>query len=317
MFSLNAFLEAAEEKKIQMDAAMAVQGGTILGLARSSGEIEHNVFSVAKSYLSTAIGMAMDEGLLKFEDKPVDFFADILPDSLDERWNKVTLYNLLTMTTGHGEQLLMAKERRVLRGEVEGDPSITDQMKKEWMIYAFTRPMVYEPGQQFSYGNLAPYTAGRMVEKVTGMTVRDYLYEKLWKPMGYKKPEWKTDPQGHIFPPSDLFLDITNMAALGQIYLNKGVYKGHRYLSEDWVKAATSIQVPSVEINPCGPAADEGCGYGFYFWMNKGDGFRAYGRESQFVLVLPKKDAVIVTQAMHSNCQEVLDLIWEYLEPQL
>lgn len=317
MFSFKGFLDAAKEKNIQIDAVMAVQHGTILELTRLSDDIDHNMFSVAKSYLSTAVGMAMDEGLLHFEDKPVDFFADILPEGMDERWNKVTLYHLLTMTSGHGAQMLMSKERQVLRGEAQGDPSITEAMKEEWLIYAFTRPMVYEPGQTFSYGNLAPYVAGRMVEKATGMNMTDYLYEKLWKPMGYKKPVWKTDTQGHVFPPSDLFLDITNMAALGEIYLNKGVYKGHRYLSEEWVKAATSIQIPSSEINPGGPAEDEACGYGFYFWMNKKDGCRAYGREGQFVIILPEKDAVICTQAMHSDVQAILDLIWDHVEPQL
>ncbi len=317
MFSLDSFVKAAKDKKIQIDAVMAVQDGKILGLSRFSDEIYHNVYSVAKSYLATGIGMAVDEGLLKLEDKPVDFFPDILPDSMDERWNKVSLYHLLTMTSGHGEQLLMARERKVLRGESDDIPGITDEMKQEWLIYAFTRPMVYEPGQQFSYGNLAPYVAGRMLEKAIGESPLDYLYERLWKPMGHVKPRWDPDPAGHIFPPSYLFLDITNMAALGEMYMNKGVYKGRRYLSEEWVQQATTVRVPSVEINPGGPAADEACGYGFYFWMNKKEGFRAYGREGQFVIVLPEKNAVIATQAMHSDCQAVLDLLWEHVEPQL
>ena len=317
MLTFDSFIEAAKKKNIQLDAVMAVQDGKILGLSRLSDEIYHNVFSVAKSYLCTGIGMAVDEGLLKLDDKPVDFFPDILPDSMDERWNQVTLYNLLTMTSGHGEQLLMAKERRVLRGEVEGTPDITPEMKKEWLIYAFTRPMVYKPGDMFSYGNLAPYVAGRMLEKAIGISPLDYLYEKLWKPMNHIKPRWDPDPAGHIFPPSYLFLDITNMAALGELYLNKGVYHGKRYISEDWVAQTTAVQVPSVEINPGGPADDENCGYGFYFWHNRKDGYRAYGRESQFIIVLPKKNAVIVTQAMHSDCQAVLDLIWEHIEPQL
>jgi len=279
MFSLESFIAAAKEKNLHMSAVMVVQNDTILGLHRFSDVIFHNVFSVAKSHTATAIGFAIDEGLLHLHDKPTEMFADILPPDADPRWQEVTLYHLLTMTSGHGQPYLMAAERKKLRGETQ--EAFSGEFQKEWLRFAFSRPMVYEVGKKFSYGNLAPYVAGRMLEKAVGMTICDYLYEKFWKHVGTAKPQWDTDMAGHTFAASDLYLDIADMVKLGQLYVGGGMYKGVRYLSEEWVKAATAKQVDSSYICPVGNAVDEEAGYGFYFWRNQGaaNSYRCYGRE--------------------------------------
>lgn len=141
-----------------------------------------------------------------------------------------------------------------------------------------------------------------MLEKVVGCSVRDYLIDKLWQPLGTRAPRWDSDPAGHTFPTSDLFLDIRDMIKLSQIYLGKGMFEGHRYLSEDWVIVATQNHVTSDVINPTGEVADEHCGYGYYFWMNSVSGtYRPYGREGQFIIVLPEQEAVVAVQAMHHD----------------
>ena len=93
---------------------------------------------------------------------------------------------------------LMTSDRKKLRGETA--EKLPEAMMDEWLIFAFTRPMMYEPGEKFSYGNLAPYVAGRMLEKTVGMSVCDYLYEKFWSRIGTAKPRWDTDSKGHTFP---------------------------------------------------------------------------------------------------------------------
>lgn len=316
MFSLREFVAAAKNQNIGMDAVMVIQNDRILGLHRFTEDILHNVYSVSKTYTATGIGMAVEEGLLSLDDKPCDFFRDILPSTVDPRWEKVTLRHLITMTSGHGKAFLMADERKMLRGEVSRD--IDEDMKKEWLRFAFTKPMEYEPGEQFCYGNLAPYVAGRMLEKATGMTMLDYLYKKMWEPLHIEKPRWDTDTNGHTFPASYLFLDIVDMITLGQIYLGKGEFQGKRFFSEEWANEVMSVHVSSNVICPSGCARDETAGYGYYMWKNQAaEGFRAYGREGQFVIILPEHNAVVATQAMHHNVQDVLDLVWEYILPQL
>lgn len=315
MLSFEKYICDIKKKNINMDAVMVVQDDRVLGLHRFKDDIFHNVFSISKSYTSSAIGIAIEEGLLTLDTKPCDLFSDLLPDNMDEKWSKVRLEDLITMTSGHGAAHMMTSDRAFLRGQTKcyPDPS----MKDEWLRFAFSCPMPYEPGTRFQYGNLAPYVAGRMVEKVTGITMLDYVYEKLWKPLSIEKPRWDTDNAGHTFPASDLFLDIVDMIKLGQIYLGKGEFQGIRFLSEEWVDRATSNLFSTNIINPAGYGIDEEQGYGYYFWQNRIEGYRAYGREGQFILVLPEKNAVIATQAMHSDVQQVLDAVWENIYPQL
>ena len=72
-------------------------------------------------------------------------------------------------------------------------------------------------------------------------------------------------------------------------------------------------------LNPAGYGADEEMGYGYYFWLNHGaaNSYRCYGREGQFVIILPEKNAVVATQAMHSNVQPILDAVWKHILPQI
>lgn len=309
MLNLQNFSNSVKKQNINMDTVAVIKDGILLGLHRFSDTIEHNVFSVAKSHTATAIGLAIDEGKLSLTDRPVDFFRDILPENIDPKWKNVTLYHLLTMSTGHKDKHLMVADRKRLR----------EEGCKEWLTFAFTRPMPYEPGEKFAYGNLAPYVAGRMLEKAVGMTICDYLYEKMWKHMGVAKPRWDTDPAGHTFAASDLYLDIVDMAKLGELYASGGCYRGKRLLSEEWVKTAGSKHIDSCVLNPGGYGIDEEAGYGFYFWLNHAPegSYRCYGREGQFVIILPEKNAVIATQSMNSNVQPILDEVWKHILPQI
>ena len=124
MINLECFITAVKEQNINMDAVAVIKDDCVLALHRFSDDTVHNVFSVAKSHTATAIGFAVDEGKLSLTDKPVDFFADILPADIDPRWNDVTLYNLLTMSTGHGAAHLMVVDRKMLREKGE----------REWKI---------------------------------------------------------------------------------------------------------------------------------------------------------------------------------------
>jgi CubicO group peptidase (beta-lactamase class C family) len=313
---LQDFINEIEKQNMQLNAVMVLQKEQLLDLQRFHGREAHNVFSVAKSFTSTAIGMAVDEGILKLTDRPYDMFEELIPEDMKKHWEEVTLYHLLTMTSGHGKPHLMAADRKILRGETMN--TVPSAMMEEWLRFAFICPMIDKPGTKMSYGNLAPYVAGRMLEKASGCTICDYLYEKFWKLSGTAKPRWDCDLKGHTFAASDLYLDIEDMSRLGQLYLGKGELEGRRYLSEKWVDQATASLTDSHVIGPCKNAKDEICGYGFYFWQNSYPGsYRAFGREGQLVIVLPDKAAVISVQAMHSDVQQILNTIWSQILPHL
>lgn len=315
MFSVREFEEKINENHIRLHAYMIVQRDKVLAMQKYSKTDCHNVYSIAKSYLSTGVGMAIDEGLLSLQDKPWDMFYDLLPKNVDESWKDVTLEHLLTMASGNGSACLMAEDRSRLKSDT--DETISEEFKEEWLKYAFASPICYRPGEKFVYGNQNPYIAGRMLEKVTGMTVCDYLYEKLWQPLGLEKPYWGTDNAGHTFTASDLYLDIDSMTKFGQVYLGNGTYNGKRFVSEDWIRKSTAIHIRSSCLSPNGGAADELQGYGYYFWKNTKEGYRANGKMGQLILVLPEKEAVISVQARHISSQQILDIIWETIYPEL
>jgi hypothetical protein len=113
--------------------------------------------------------------------------------------------------------------------------------------------------------------------------------------------------------------DVLVLNLANPVHPGGGVYRGRRFLSEEWVKNAGSCHVASSHINPAGNAIDEYAGYGFYFWRNNGaeNSFRCYGREGQLVIILPEKNAVIAVQAMNSDVQPLVDTVWEEILPQL
>ena len=316
MFTLQPFIEAAGSRNIPLHTIMVVKDDELLGAHRFSEKRTYNVYSVTKSFLSVGIGMAIDEGLLSLSDRPVDAFGELLPDAVDAKWEQITLKHLLTMSTGHTKAFLMGKERKVLRGETPGE-TIPRAMKNEWILYVFDKPLEVMPGTEFHYGNQGPYLAGRMLEKAAGVTVRDFLYEKMWRYMKTPLPVWETDPLGHTFTASGLYLDVEDMAKFGHMCLNKGSWDGRQLVSKAWMDLATAKQMECDPISIDYEAKDELAGYGYYFWRNSVEGFRAYGRESQFVIVLPDKKTVACIQADFSDCQKVLDIFWEHIYQQL
>jgi len=263
------------------------------------------VYSVAKSYLSTAVGMAIDDGLLGLEELVTDTLCDHLPDDLDPNYNKITLRHLLTMSSGHKNAILMEKERWALRAQ-------------DWAKHVFEQPLPLEPGTRFVYSNGSCYLASLMVEKATGKTLRDYLFERLFEPMGIAYPEWEHCPLGHTFAPSRLVLTTEEMSRLGVLYLQGGIYNGKRLLSLPWVQEATRKQIDSCALLENFPCKDDCYGYGYQFWMTQIPGvYRAFGRIGQNVIVIPDKNVVIATQAEQLNSQPILDAIWEEVYPRL
>ena len=260
------------------------------------------LFSLSKSFCSTAVGFAVDEGLFKVSDRIVDIFPDKCPSNISEKLSKMTVHNVLTMSTGHKSCVMSLMKDST-------DP-VSEFLKAE---------LTYFPGEKFVYNTGATYLLSIIVQKYTGKTVYEYLYDKYFSFLDHIPEKWDMTCAGYCEGGCGLYAEIQDIENLGKLYLGKGVLNGRRFLSEEWVKAAGANQVASSAINPCGPAIDEEAGYGYYFWRcHEVEGaYRCYGREGQFVIVLPEKNAVICTQSMHSNVQQVLDAIWEFILPQL
>jgi hypothetical protein len=149
------------------------------------------------------------------------------------------------------------------------------------------------------------------VQKVTGQTVRDYLGPRLFEPLGIGNPTWETSAQGISLGGFGLSVRTEDIAAFGQLYLQKGQWQGRQLVPAAWVEAATSLQI----ANGSDPASDWDQGYGYQFWRCRHGFYRGDGAFGQFCLVLPQEDAVVAITAATRDLPSVLDLVWERLLP--
>lgn len=240
-------------------------------------EIPHMLYSASKSVTSTAIGMAVDEGLMDIDERLEDIFPGYAGKPAN-KWSKMlTVRHLLTMSTG------------VRFNEVGS------ALDEDWVKMFMESVPKFEPGTQFEYNSLNTYMLSAVLRKKTGMSLTEFLTPRLYEPLDIRSHHWETCPKGMEKGGWGLNLCIEDLAKIAQLYLNKGVWNGRRLLSEEWIDAATSPQIPT-------PNGEMKHGYGYQIWMSDDDGdYQFNGAFGQYVLVFPKQETVIAMYSGSSN----------------
>jgi hypothetical protein len=182
---------------------------------------------------------------------------------------------------------------------------------ENWVRSFLAQPVDHKPGTFFLYNTPASNTLAAIVQKATGTTLVDYLRPRLFEPLGIQDFSWDTDPQGITIGGFGLSVKTEDIARFGQLYLQKGEWKGRRLLPAAWVEAATARQTS----NGSNPASDWDQGYGYQFWRCRNNAYRGDGAFGQFCVVLPEHDAVIAVTSGVRDMQAVLNLVWEHLRP--
>lgn len=274
--------------------------------------------SVSKTFTSMAVGLLVEKGLISTDQKVVDLFPEKVPAEPSDRLMQMSVHNLLTMNSGHPSDPT---------ARIRDDKQIPPE-ENDWIARFMEGPFDYAPGEYFCYNSLCTYLLSAAVQKLTGEKVVDFLTPRLFDPLGIEKPEWDESPAGINCGGWGLRLKTEDMAKLGQLILDGGVWKGRRLIPADWISKATAKQVDS---RPAGTTpetvvqrglttenSDWLQGYGYQMWMCRHNAFRADGARGQLVLVIPEKDAVIaVTARVTHGMQHEVDMIWDYLLPAL
>ena len=225
-----------------------------------------NIYSVAKAFTMTAIGIICDRELLTVDEKVTDIFADSLPENMDKRWHDVTVDHLLTHRAGlHDGQLDIDC--------IDINTFDTD----DFLDLTLRTELLYDPGTDSAYSDAAYYMLSRILTAKTGEKLDDFLWRELFRPCGFREAAWSKCPHGYPMGATGLYIYAEDMAKLGQIYLDGGVYNGKRILSEDWVNF--SLMRP-YEFTP--------------------RGFDTYGKggmRGQMLLVIPEKRRVVAWTA--------------------
>lgn len=255
-------------------------------------ELNHVFFSLSKSFTSTAVGLAVAEGKLSIDDVVMEFFPDDRPTEVSANLKAMRVRDLLTMATGHQDEPPLAADRICAKSFL-------------------AQPVPHLPGTHFKYNTPATFMQSAIVQKVTGSTVLDYLRPRLFEPLGIEHPVWDTNFQGISLGGYGMRARTEDIAKLGQLYLQKGVWNGRRLIPEEWIELATSKQVS----NGSDPKNDWNQGYGFQFWRCRYHAFRGDGAFGQYCVVMPDQDLVVAITSGVGNMQAVLNVLWEKLLP--
>ena len=260
-------------------------------------ELNHILFSLSKSFTSLAVGYAQTEGKLSVKDKLLTYFPEYNDCIADERMRKVTLEDLLTMRSGH---------ETCARAACLADPD------GNWARGFISSKLTWEPGSRFAYNSAATYMLAAIVHKVTGLNCREYLQPRLFDPLEIEPGPWECCPKGINMGGWGLYLKTEDLAKVGQLLLQGGVWNGKQIVPADYLHEATAKHADnSMNLQP-----DWIQGYGYQFWRSR-HGFRGDGASGQFMVVLPEEDMVFITTAGMENMQLILDALWDTVLPAL
>ena len=296
------FLQAADSGVDAMHSVMIVRHGHVVAegwWGPYDAKTPHMLYSLSKSFTSTAVGLAIAEGKLTLDDPVLKFFPDEAPPQPSGNLRAMRVRDLLRMNTGHqGEPSFTSDADTTLRGAT-------------WVKRFLAHPVPFKPGTHFLYNSPSTYMLSAIVQKVTGMTVLDYLQPRLFAPLGMEHPTWMASPQGISAGAYGLMVRTEDIAHLGQLYLQKGMWHGRQLVPAAWVAQATSLQTS----NGSSPTSDWDQGYGYQFWRSRHGTYRGDGAFGQYMMIFPEQDAVVVITSGVRNMQAVMDLVWDKLLP--
>ncbi len=178
---------------------------------RLRSDDRENLWSVSKTFVSVALGIAEAEGRLALDDPALTYYPE-LKGTAAPGLEQVTLRHLLTMTSGSPHSWFA------------DEPVVVPDLAADF----FATPLAHEPGSYFSYTGTGPYVAARALRAATGASVRDYLMPRVFGPLAIHNPQWHTCPLGHPVAESDLFLRTSELARFGRLLLDDGRHEGRQ-----------------------------------------------------------------------------------------
>lgn len=296
-----AFIDAAEAADVHPHSLMISRHGRVVAegwWAPYAAERRHMLFSLTKSFTSTACGLAVDEGRLSVDDPVLSFFPEFAPDTISPNLAAMRVADLLTMTTGHAE---------------EPAGWMFEHGERQWTKGFLAYPVEFEPGTHFLYNSSGSNVVAAIVQKLTGQLLVDYLRPRLFDPLGIADPVWELSPEAINPGGWGLSMRTEDIARFGQLYLQRGRWEGRQLVPAAWVAEATRRQVP----NGTDPNSDWAQGYGYQFWRCRHDVYRGDGAFGQYCIIMPHLDTVVAMTGANASMQAALDCVWQTILPAL
>ena len=304
----DAFAEA--EKLDYIYSILLIRNGKIAVEKYFNGQnkdSEINIRSVSKSFLSAAVGISVNKGILSKNDKLTEILNNYDSQIVDNRFSQITIEHLLKMRSG-----------------LDSDNNIYNDVVYSTNLVStiFSLTLINDPGEKFVYSTPATHLLSAVLTKASEISSFDFVTENLLVPMGIELNYWEQDPQGIYYGGNNMFFTTRNMAVLGLLYLNKGVLNNQQVVPNLWIEESLIDHIGGTST--WGPMSS--IGYGYLWWLGKIKDyniFTAIGHGGQFVLCVPELDLIVATNA-HSNIGwdeanlqelEILNIISNYIIP--
>ncbi len=301
--AVTAMLDRFYRKGIEMHGFMLLRHGQVCAegsWAPYRPDVPHIMFSFSKSLTSTAIGFAVQEGILSLDDRLVDIFPEKCPPQPSENLRKCQIRHLLMMGCGHESEIEWAT------GE-----------NADWIASFLHHPFVYEPGTHFLYNTAGTNMLSAIITKKTGLGLTQFLKPRLFQPLGMSDIFCQPMPDGTQMGGAGMFLTLEDMARFTQFVANQGAWEGQQLLNASWFEQATAKQIDNAGAG-WGGDNDWQAGYCFQLWRCRPEGvFRGDGDYGQFGIVMTRQDTVLVIQSASQTLQAVLETVWEELLPNI
>lgn len=240
-------------------------------------ETRSPIYSVTKSLLSILVGIAVDAGYLRLDEKLGEIFSEAAESSVDPRVRDVTVRDLLTMTAGFD----------MAHHDVS---AVQVGALWRWML---ERPMSYAPGTHFAYDDVNVNLLSVVLSKTIHRDAASFAQQSLFDPLGIKDVAWISDAEGHLMGDTGLKLTAREMAKIGLLYLQKGQWRGKPVVSDSYVLDSTARH------NDGGPPVNTA--YGYLWWVGSTKDnprtFFAAGHNSQLTLVVPDRNLIVAVAA--------------------
>lgn len=276
--------------RTEIHSCIVMRHGKVVGEmypAPFRAEYPHTQFSCSKTFVAAAVGIAISEKKLRLRDHLVSFFPDKLPNIVSWRLKSITVEDLLTMRSGF---VVDTKMRTVSR---------------QWIRDYLAHPMNADPGKRFQYDSIDTYLLSAIVQKVTGMTVLEYLRLKVFSKLNIRQVQWELSPENITTGGWGLYIQSESLAKFGQLLLQRGQWRGEQLIPAAWVDAMMTRHTQS----------DSGSGYGYQMWTcGYPTAWQANGAYGQFIIVVPQQDVVVViTQCTLNDTGREQAYVWKTL----
>lgn len=286
---------------------MVVRHGKIVAKAAFAPytfDVPHMVFSVTKSLTSTAVGFAVQEGLLRTDETLMEIFPDKIPKNASDAIKNVTVRDMLRMS--------VVQDKSGAIHAYQG----TDPFTLPDRVRFFLECDVRSCGEEFQYNGECSHALASAVERRAGMSLLDYLESRLFQPLGMNRPTARFLKCNDFRGDSGARLTLDDFALLGQFYLQKGMWNGKQLLDRAWCEEATKKQI---DTDSPGLGDDWSSGYCYQFWRGRHNSFRFCGANGQMCAVLPDADVMFVIQSGTdtNHLHAVLDAFYDTVLPNL